>query len=170
MEYPEPETGKGGIVDVLTEALASMRTGRPASVRLDGRAPWGLRLPPAAGAGFLVVLHGRCGLTIPQPGAGPAEPVRLAEGDVVFLRSGPEQVITDVPGTAAKIVSLDFLPRGEPIGRYAMGAEGKAGEAGELTSLLSGSYPLERDRPHPLVQQLPELIHLRTGEIGRAHD
>jgi hypothetical protein len=61
------ETGKGGIVDVLTEALASMRTARPASVRVEGRAPWGLRLPPVAGAAFHVVLHGRCRLLIPKP-------------------------------------------------------------------------------------------------------
>jgi AraC-like DNA-binding protein len=156
------KTGKGGIVDVLTEALASMRTGRPASVRVDGRAPWALRVPPAAGAGFHVVLHGRCLLAVAGLGAVPAEPVRLEEGDVVFLHSGPEHVLSDEPGTAAGIASpeyvLDRFPEGEPTGVYAVGAEG------ELTRLLSGSYPLERVRPHPLVQQLPELIHLRTGD------
>jgi AraC-like DNA-binding protein len=156
------KTGKGGIVDVLTEALASMRTERPASVRVDGRAPWALRVPPAAGAGFHVVLHGRCLLSIAELGAGPVEPVRLEEGDVVFLHSGPEHVLTDEPGTEAGIPApeylLDRFPRGEPTGVYAVGGEG------ELTRLLSGSYPLERVRPHPLVQQLPELIHLRTGD------
>ena len=162
MEYPESKTGKGGIVDVLTEALASMRTGRAASVRVDGRAPWGLRLPAAAGAGFLVVLHGRCLLRIPRPGWDPIEPVGLEEGDVVFLRSGPEHVIADELGAAAGVSASGYVPerfpRGEPIGRCEVGGEG------ELASLLSGSYPLERIRPHPLVQQLPELIHLRTAD------
>jgi AraC-like DNA-binding protein len=151
-------TGKGGIVDVLTEALASMRTERPVSVRVDGRAPWRLRVPAAAGAGFHVVLHGRCVLVIARSGAGPVEPVRLEEGDVVFLRSGPEHVIADESGAAAGISVLRYLPSGEPLGAYAVGGQG------ELTRLLSGSYPLERARPHPLVQQLPELIHLRTGQ------
>ena len=45
-------------MDVLAEALASMRTARPASVRTNGQAPWALQLPPVAGAGFHVVLHG----------------------------------------------------------------------------------------------------------------
>ena len=152
------KTGKGGIVDVLTEALASMRTERPVSVRVEGRAPWGLRVPAAAGAGFHVVLHGRCRLVIPGSGAGPVEPVRLAEGDVVFLHSGPEHVIADESGAPARISPPRLLLPGEPFGVYQLGGEG------ELTSLLSGSYPLERVRPHPLVQQLPELIHLSTGD------
>ena len=45
-----------------------------------------------------------------------------------------------------------------PIGSHDLGGDG------ELTSLLCGNYHLDRSRPHPLVSQLPELIHLRTGD------
>ena len=144
-------------MDVLTEALASMRTERPASVRTNGRAPWGLRMPPSAGAGFHVVLHGRCWL-IPKLAAGAVEPVRLEEGDIVFLRSGPEHVLTDEPGTPVRTSAADRFHEDELIGTYEVGG------GGELTSLLCGNYHLERARPHPLVQQLPELVHLRTGD------
>jgi AraC-like DNA-binding protein len=143
-------------VDVLTEALASMRTDRPTSVRTNGRAPWGLRMPPTAGAGFHVVLHGRCWL-IPRLSTG-REPVRLAEGDVIFLRSGPEQVLTDEPGSPISPANVRRFHEDELIGSHDLGGDG------ELTSLLCGNYHLDRSRPHPLVSQLPELIHLRTGE------
>ena len=144
-------------MDVLTEALASMRTDRPASVRTNGRAPWGLRMPSTAGAGFHVVLHGRCWL-VPQLSTGPAEPVRLAAGDVVFLRSGPEHVLADDPATPARIAGAEYFQDDELMGAYNVGG------SGELTSLLCGNYHLDRARPHPLVSQLPELIHLRTGD------
>jgi len=143
-------------VDVLTEALASMRTDRPTSVRTNGRAPWGLRMPPTAGAGFHVVLHGRCWL-IPRLSTG-REPVRLVEGDVIFLRSGPEQVLTDEPGSPISTASVRRFREDELIGSHDLGGDG------ELTSLLCGNYHLDRSRPHPLVSQLPELIHLRTGD------
>ena len=143
-------------MDVLTEALASMRTDRPTSVRTNGRAPWGLRMPPTAGAGFHVVLHGRCWL-IPRLSTG-REPVRLVEGDVIFLRSGPEQVLTDEPGSPISAPSVRRFREDELIGSHDLGGDG------ELTSLLCGNYHLDRSRPHPLVSQLPELIHLRTGD------
>ena len=143
-------------MDVLTEALASMRTDRPTSVRTNGRAPWGLRMPPTAGAGFHVVLHGRCWL-IPRLSTG-REPVRLVEGDVIFLRSGPEQVLTDEPGGPISVANVRRFHEDELIGSHDLGGDG------ELTSLLCGNYHLDRSRPHPLVSQLPELIHLRTGD------
>ena len=151
------DRGKGKIVDVLTEALASMRIDRPAAVRTNGRAPWALRLPPSTGAGFHVVLHGRCWLTASLPGGRPVAPVRLEAGDVVFLRSGPELVLADDPNTPARIAGAEYFQDDELIGAYNLGG------TGELTSVLCGNYHLDRVRPHPLVSQLPELIHLRTG-------
>jgi AraC-like DNA-binding protein len=162
-------------MDVLTEALASMRTARPASVRTDGRAPWGLRLPPVAGAGFHVVLHGRCWL-VPtaadqsdqpdQPDkstdsgrlGGPAEPLRLETGDVVFLRSGPEHVLADAPDTPPHLAGPVVFRDNSAIGVCELGG------SGEPTNLLCGNYHLENARPHPLVRQLPEIVHLRTGQ------
>jgi AraC-like DNA-binding protein len=112
-------------------------------------------MPPTAGAGFHVVLHGRCWL-IPKLSTG-CEPVRLVEGDVIFLRSGPEQVLTDEPGSPIRPANTRRFHEDELIGSLDLGGDG------ELTSLLCGNYHLDRSRPHPLVSQLPELIHLRTG-------
>ncbi|MGW7069044.1 AraC family transcriptional regulator [Streptomyces sp. NPDC054855] len=143
-------------MDILTEALASMRTGHPASVRTDGRAPWGLRLPPVAGAGFHVVLYGTCWL-VPLPEASPhLEPVQLNPGDVIFLRDGRGHILADHPSTPAEEYKAAQYHGGSPIGSVTLGGEGAA------TSLLCGNYHLDQGRPHPLVRQLPEVIILPT--------
>ncbi|MEV7382273.1 AraC family transcriptional regulator [Streptomyces lydicus] len=143
-------------MDILTEALASMRTGHPASVRTNGRAPWGLRLPPVAGAGFHVVLYGTCWL-IPLDDAPPhLQPIPLNPGDVVFLRDGRGHILADQPATPAEEPNAEQFRAGSPIGSVTLGGDGPE------TSLLCGNYHLDQGRPHPLVRQLPEVIHLST--------
>ncbi len=141
-------------MDILTEALNSMRTGHPASVRTDGRAPWGLRLPPVAGAGFHVVLYGTCWL-IPLGDASP-EPIALSTGDVVFLRDGRGHILADHPSSPAVEPKPEHFHSGSPIGTLSLGGDGPR------TSLLCGNYHLDQGRAHPLVRQLPAVIHLST--------
>lgn len=143
-------------MDILTEALASMRTGHPASVRTNGRAPWGLRLPAVAGAGFHVVLYGTCWL-VPLEDAPPhLKPIPLNPGDVVFLRDGRGHILADHPSTVAVEAKAEQCSGGSPLGSVTVGGEGPE------TSLLCGNYHLDQGRAHPLVHQLPEVIHLQT--------
>ncbi|MFD4949891.1 AraC family transcriptional regulator [Streptomyces sp. NPDC058239] len=143
-------------MDILTEALASMRTGHPASVRTNGRAPWGVRLPPVAGAGFHVVLYGTCWL-VPLNDTPPhLKPIPLSPGDVIFLRSGRGHILADHPSTPAVEATAEQFQRGSPIGSLTLGGKGPE------TSLLCGDYQLDQSRPHPLVRHLPEVIHLPT--------
>ncbi|WP_431982285.1 AraC family transcriptional regulator [Streptomyces qinglanensis] len=142
-------------MDILTEALGSMRTGRPTSVRTNGRAPWGLRLPPVAGAGFHVVLYGSCWL-VPLANAPHLAPLALSAGDVVFLRDGPGHILADQPDTPAEAERPDQFCPGSPLGTLTIGGDGPR------TSLLCGNYHLEQGRPHPLVARLPEVVHLAT--------
>ncbi|GHF41514.1 AraC family transcriptional regulator [Kitasatospora xanthocidica] len=149
-------------MDILTEALGSMRTAYPSSVRTEGRAPWALRLPPVLGAGFHVVLYGTCWLLPLGIGNGTGEstgrhePIALSPGDVVFLRDGGGHVLADHPDTPpvdARDCEADSAP---PIGTVSLGG------GGARTSLLCGNYHLDQGRPHPMVRQLPALIHLPT--------
>ncbi|MEU2673289.1 AraC family transcriptional regulator [Streptomyces sp. NPDC007164] len=143
-------------MDILTEALASMRTGHPASVRTNGRAPWGVRLPPVAGAGFHVVLYGTCWL-VPLNDTPPhLKPIPLSPGDVIFLRSGRGHILADHPSTPAVEATAEQIQQGSPIGSLTLGGRGPE------TSLLCGDYRLDQSRPHPLVRHLPEVIHLPT--------
>ncbi|MTE12379.1 AraC family transcriptional regulator [Nocardia aurantiaca] len=138
-------------MDVLSEALASMRTGAPNSVRTDGRAPWALRLPPTAGAGFHVVLHGTCWF---YPTEDNTRPIALGPGDVVFVRDGAGHILADHPDTTPEIPRPEQYTQRPPVGALQLGGDGPA------TSLLCGIYHLDGQRPHPLLGQLPEVIHL----------
>ena len=136
-------------MDVLTDALASMRTGRASSVRTEARAPWGLRFGAIAGAGFHVVLQGTCWL-IPPAG----QPLPLAPGDLVFLRTGREHVLCDDPRSTVQDFVPDRVDATSPIGRITLDGPGAK------TVVLCGAYQLDQSRPHPLLLTLPDVIHL----------
>ena len=136
-------------MDVLSDALASMRTGAASSVKTDARAPWGLRFGRIAGAGFHVVLQGTCWLVSPD-----GETVALSPGDVVFLRTGREHVLADDPRSPAEPFNPARLDPSSPVGEIVIDGPGPR------VVLLCGAYRLDLDRPHPLVGDLPELVHL----------
>ncbi|SDQ72582.1 AraC family transcriptional regulator [Thermostaphylospora chromogena] len=121
-------------MDVLSDVIMTMRTGRPHSGRGTRSAPWSRRLTASEGAGFHVVLRGGCRL-VPERG----EPVVLGPGDVAFLPHGTAHELTDAPAAPAA-------------------ADG--GRHGPETVLLCGAYLLDRSRAHPLLSELPEVIHL----------
>ncbi|MEW2492609.1 AraC family transcriptional regulator [Streptomyces nodosus] len=141
-------------MDVVSDAIAAIRTGRPHAARTRRKAPWGLRFPAAPGTGFHVVLQGRCWLL--SEGSDPAP---LGAGDVVLVPHGQEIALAD--STDSELVDVaremddSWMPSPEP-----------AGIADELTVLMCGSYQLDRAGAHPLLSELPAVIHLpRT--VGR---
>ncbi|MBW0270710.1 AraC family transcriptional regulator [Nocardia sp. MH4] len=128
-------------MDLLSDVLATARTGTPASGMFVRNAPWGRRYPHIDGAGFHVVLQGSCWLT--RPGV---EPIALGTGDAVFLPRGIAHDLLD---------QLDS-PITETAGpgdvRFVDGP-------GAPATLLCGSYHLAVDRTHPLLTELPEVVH-----------
>jgi AraC-like DNA-binding protein len=144
-------------MDVLSDAIGVMRMGRPHSSEIRKRAPWGVRAEPFSGAGFHVVLEGACWL-IPPEGAA----IALGAGDVVCLPHGCGHALADslsTPLAGAPSASLrEIVPSADD------------GE-GATTILLCGAYTLDQTRPHPLFQELPEVIHLpaRPGHRSPLH-
>ncbi len=136
-------------MDVLSDAVLTMRAGRPHSNRNLLRAPWGIRFPATDGAGFHIVLGGTCWLL--PAGAGP---VRLAAGDIVLLPREPGHALADEPGS--------------PLVPFQPGRRDRRDEpgAGAVTELLCGAYVLDRWRPHPLLADLPDVMHM-PAHIGR---
>ncbi|MGK8524881.1 AraC family transcriptional regulator [Nocardia asteroides] len=144
-------------MDVLSNALAAMRTGRTRAARTDVRAPWGLRFPAVTGTTFHVVLHGSCWLLTKG-----AAPLALSPGDVVFLRAGSSHALADSPETPL----IEFAPErpetDSPIGHV------RVDGSGAHSVLLCGAYQLDRTRPHPLLRELPEFLHLPAGPTRNA--
>jgi hypothetical protein len=97
-------------MDVLSDVIATVRTGRPRSARVQWHAPWGQRFPSVPGsAGFQVILQGSCWL-IPSDGT----PTALSPGDVVFLPHGHGCVLADSPATPVAEPPCDPLGYAEP--------------------------------------------------------
>nr|WP_059010803.1 cupin domain-containing protein [Streptomyces specialis] len=148
-------------MDVLADALSAMRVGTSTSARTEARAPWGLRFPAIDGASFHVVLQGTCWLVPHEGGA----PLPLTTGDIVFLRDGSAHGLADDPATPL----ADFMPDRQdptsPIGQVRIDGPGAR------TMLLCGAYQLGNGRPHPLLCELPRVVHLpaRPGRHGALH-
>jgi AraC-like DNA-binding protein len=139
----------GWAMDVLSDVLAVQRTGRPRSMLLGWDAPWAQEFAAVPGAmGFQVILRGSPWLLPP----GAAAPVRLAVGDVVFRPHGRAHALAGTP--AAVPASCPAEPGPPPRGQEVV--------------TLCGAYEIELSRVHPLVHDLPELIHLAPTDELRA--
>lgn len=143
---------------MVSDAISAVRLGHPSSNRVRASARWCVRLDPYEGAGFHVVLKGGCVL-LPDGG----DPVSLGVGDAVLLPHGTGHVIADSSQDVAVAVE-----RAVPFERWNEAAAPQAGSrsrAGE-TEMLCGKYRLDCSRIHPLMTELPEVVHL-PHEVGR---
>jgi AraC-like DNA-binding protein len=138
------------VMDVLSDAVATVRTGRPHSARTERSRPFGVRHEAFGGAGFHVVLQGSC-CVIPPNG----DPIVLGVGDVVFLPRGAAHAVADSPATTLAGAPVVALPEAQP-----------SRDGAAPIVMVCGAYLLDRFRPHPLLAELPDVIHL-PARVGR---
>ncbi|WP_439383154.1 AraC family transcriptional regulator [Amycolatopsis lexingtonensis] len=140
-------------MDVLADVLTALRAGTPVAAHTEAHAPWGLRFDHTTGAAFHVVLDGTAWLT-PLPDGPRFEPVELGAGDVVLLGRGVPHAMTSTP----RVALVDFRPArpspATPFGRVSLPGPGAR------ATIVCGAYRLRRHRPHPLLRDLPEVVHL----------
>jgi AraC-like DNA-binding protein len=147
------------LMDVLSDVLAVMRTGRPRSALVAWQAPWAQEFAPVPGsAGFHVLLRGSCVLL--RDGA---EPLRLGAGDIVFRAHGDGHTLADSPGSRP---DRPACGPAEVAGLPAFAVAGPAQDA-DATVTLCGAYELAPDLVHPLIHDLPGLIHIPAGRHQR---
>ncbi|MFF8607071.1 AraC family transcriptional regulator [Streptomyces sp. NPDC015346] len=147
-------------MDVVSDAISAVRIGRPSSDRFRIGGSWCTRLASYEGAGFHVVLKGSCWL-LPDGGS----PVSLGPGDAVLLPHGTGHVIADAPADTAAVA------RAVPFDRWAgtpRALPPHAPAAHDEVEVLCGKYRLDSRRAHPLLAELPAVVHLpaRVGGGG----
>jgi AraC-like DNA-binding protein len=139
--------GTGGIVravDLISEAVATARAGRPVAVRNRFAGSWGTRFPAINGAGLHIVRHG-APLLIPERG----DPVRLGPGDVVFVPRGQPHGFSSEPRAFPDLPPERVLsPDPDPYD----------------ADFVSCCYHLDRGHGHELLTGLPDVITLRVDD------
>ncbi|MEU5699983.1 AraC family transcriptional regulator [Streptomyces aurantiacus] len=138
-------------MDVVSDTISAMRLGRPSFDRVGMSGSWCVRMAPYDGAGFAVILKGGCWLL---PDGGP--PVSLHVGDAVLLPHGAGHVLADSPADAA---AIDAAPT---LDQWFAAAGTRSRPAHGDTEVLCGKYQLDSSRIHPLMAEMPKVVHLRN--------
>jgi AraC-like DNA-binding protein len=148
-------------LDLVGDAVAAMRTGEPQLARALLHPPWGLRFPAVGGAGVHVILKGTAWLLPPDD----AEPLQLRAGDVALCRRRAPHGLADDPATPLWDANL-----AEHVPAEHWPADGSALNAATGgTVVIGGTYNLSGARPHPLLDTLPDVVHL-PARVGASSD
>ena len=146
--------------DLVGDAITAMRIGEPQVARALLQPPWGLRFPAVGAAGVHIILKGTAWLLPPDGG----EPLLLTAGDVALVRRRKRHGLADDPATRlwdanlAEHVPSDHWPDdGSALDPRTGG-----------TVLIGGTYNLNGARPHPLLESLPDVVHLPGAGRGAA--
>ncbi|MEU4658495.1 AraC family transcriptional regulator [Streptomyces sp. NPDC023723] len=139
-------------MDVVSDAISAVHLGHPWFNRVRASGSWCARLDPYYGAGFHIVLKGNCWLL-----ADGCTPVSLGVGDAVLLPHGTGHVIADSPVDAA-VAARKAVPFEQWLAET--GPRARPDRDGTGTEMLCGKYWLDCSRMHPLMAELPEVVHL----------
>jgi AraC-like DNA-binding protein len=137
-------------MDVVSDAISAVHLGHPWSHRLRTSGNWCARLDSYDGAGFYVVLKGHCWLLTDG-----SAPIPLGVGDAVLLPHGTGHVIADSPVDAAVAKK-----KAVPFEQWLVETEPRTQPGRYETEMLCGKYWLDCSRMHPLMAELPEVVHL----------
>ncbi|HKI99823.1 MAG TPA: AraC family transcriptional regulator [bacterium] len=122
-------------------------------------APWGLEQGPSPEAVFYLILGGVACLSV----RGQPQPIELHTGDFVLLPHGDAHSLSDAPESprqSAEALLADRTP--EAVAEMRLGGDGRE------TLLITGRYRFSRHGVHPLLSQLPPVLHVSCGEGWRA--
>jgi AraC-like DNA-binding protein len=135
-------------MDVVSDVISAVHLGHPSSHRVRTKGNWCARLNPYDGAGFYVVLKGSCRL-LPDDGA----PVSLGVGDAVLLPHGTGHVVAD-----SLVDAAIAREKAVPFEQWVAGTRDRLDH--DETELVCGRYWLDCSRLHPLLTELPDVVHL----------
>ena len=144
-------------MDVLSDVLGRLRLKGSIFLRAEFRAPWGMDIPQGKLGILHIITHGCCWLKKPDH----ENPILLTTGDLMLLPRGDEHsLVHSATGstTPAEEILSGITPMSEGPLHY--------GGSGELTNFLCGAFEYDRSMVHPLIDSLPDMIHI-TGSDSK---
>lgn len=140
-------------MDLLSDILSTLRLRGNLYFRTDLSKPWGIYVPADRNiARFHVVINGNCWIGVGEE----SEPFFLSEGDLAVIPHGNSHRLMDTEN--AECLSLEeVLTEKEYTGEGVL----HYGGAGSKTTLVCGYFSFDEDIVHPLLETLPEKIHVK---------
>ena len=135
--------------DLLSDVLVALRVRGRVFCRSEFTAPWSIAFPRGRFAHFHVVQRGRCRLVIGR------DERLLRPGDIVVLPHGSGHTIGDRPGLQSRPLSTLV-----PADGWGPNAVIRHGGGGAVAQLLCGGFEFEGPTDHPVLAQLPEVLHV----------
>ncbi|MBC7996379.1 MAG: AraC family transcriptional regulator [Leptolyngbya sp.] len=141
-------------MDVLSDVLKSVRLKGVLSGQIQLSAPWGIKVDSSKHANFCFVKRGSAYLTLQSHGG----PVAITGGDFLLLPRVRGYVLQD--RLESPTVNLfDLFSCENPPETTTFGGGGAA------TTLIMGCFEFDCDDINPLMNVLPELVHI-MGDHG----
>ena len=143
-------------MDVLTDILSTLRFKGSLYFRTDLSSPWSIYVPEKAGvARFHIVIRGQGWLHVEgRPNASP-----ISNGDLAIVPHGAGHTILDDPTTPSRPLD-DVLTETNYTGEGAL----IYGGGGSGTCLVCGEFSFADGVIHPLLTNLPPLLHVPGNE------
>ncbi len=144
-------------MDVLTDVLNALELKGWLSSHTEVASPWRVDFAPSQDSTFHIFNFGGGYLLV----EGDPTPLRVEDGDVVVFPHGHAHTICDELASPLTqgAVHLDY----DAHGKYEIFPfEGE----GPKTALFCGAFQFENPGAHPLLQSLPNVLHI-PGEQGR---
>ena len=138
--------------DVLADVLGLALLRHALYRRIDGHAPWGLRVPARPRAMFYLIARGWALLEVEGE-----KPMSLSACDVVFLPHGTAHVLRDSATTQPQLV-CDGKESSSP-GPRAIGGDGAQ------TSIVLGFFA-HSGRPPALLERMPNVVALSPTQAS----
>ncbi len=141
-------------MDVLSDILQAIELKSAVYFQHDFTTPWGMEMPKSPVAIFHIVVRGKCYFDMENM----ENPLPLFGGDIVLLPLGDQHILKD---------NLNYSCKPGPDVLSCI-VNGKAPFEGSEVSatLICGHFELDRDLGHPLLENLPRLIHIRKQDRG----
>ncbi|MFT5110923.1 MAG: AraC-like DNA-binding protein [Parasphingorhabdus sp.] len=141
-------------MDVLSDVFATLRLSGTVYFQADFCSPWGMDIKGGNVANFHLVVAGECWLRQ----AGKSEVVKLQTGDIALFPHGDRHALLH-PDNA------EILPAERVLND--LQDEQKSSKNSDKsidTTLICGHYDYDRSKSHPLLDSLPQLVHLKASK------
>jgi AraC-like DNA-binding protein len=143
--------------DGLSQLLLRLTVTSTVYCLSDMSSPWGFRVAARPRPAFHLLTSGTAWLEVD----GDAEGVRLQSGDLVILPRGNGHQLRD--SQQSRVLWLDDILADTPPVQGRL----RHGGGGERAELICGGFAIDQLTARPLLEGLPEVVHLR-GHEGRS--